>query len=105
MELSARGLGVVCAFVCYRSDFTVISGDAIGHVKLWDGRIGTLMHSFASHRADVMSIALYGSDVSSVGKKGGHGVSFVTGSVDGKVIVFKALPDPDSASGVSNHHL
>ncbi len=75
------------------SDFTLITGDAVGHVQLWDGRMGTLLHSFTEHRADVMSIAVHGSDMSAVGRKGAReGVSFVTASVDGKVVVYKAVP-------------
>ena len=31
------------------SDFTVVSGDSLGHIQIWDGGIGTLRQSFAMH--------------------------------------------------------
>ena len=39
------------------SDFTVVSGDSLGHVQIWDGRMGTLVHSFSQHKADVLALA------------------------------------------------
>ena len=39
-------------------DYTVISGDSLGHVQLWDGRHGTLLKSFSQHTADVTCLAI-----------------------------------------------
>jgi len=39
------------------SDFTVVSGDSLGHVQIWDGRMGTLVHTFSQHKADVLALA------------------------------------------------
>lgn len=46
-----------------RSDFTVISGDSLGHVQVWDGRMGTLVHSFSQHKADVLSLTVTNSGI------------------------------------------
>jgi U3 small nucleolar RNA-associated protein 4 len=46
------------------SDGTVVSGDSLGHVQLWDGAIGTLLQSFDQNdsKADVLALAISGSE-------------------------------------------
>jgi len=44
--------------VAVTEDFTVISGDSRGKTSFWNGKLGTLVDSVQSHKADVLSIAL-----------------------------------------------
>jgi len=37
-------------------DGSLASGDSLGHVQVWEGQHGTLLHSFQSHRADVLTL-------------------------------------------------
>lgn len=39
-------------------DLTIISGDSRGKLSFWDGKLGALIESYQSHRADVLSIAV-----------------------------------------------
>jgi len=41
-------------------DGTLVSGDSLGHVQFWDGKTGTLIHSFEQNdkKADVLTIAV-----------------------------------------------
>ncbi|VDB99402.1 unnamed protein product [Peniophora sp. CBMAI 1063] len=50
-------------------DGTIVSGDSLGMVKFWDSQTGTQMHSFQSHGADVLCLAI-GSDGRSVYSSG-----------------------------------
>lgn len=42
------------------ADGTVVSGDSLGHVQFWDGRTGTLLHSFDQNdqKADILALAV-----------------------------------------------
>ena len=42
------------------ADGTIVSGDSLGHVQLWDGNTGTLLQSFDQNdnKADVLSLAI-----------------------------------------------
>lgn len=62
------------------SDMTVVSGDSLGHVQMWDGNVGTLLKSFACHDADVLTLANTFSE----------DVIFASG-VDSKIVSFQAL--------------
>ncbi|XP_046328638.1 U3 small nucleolar RNA-associated protein 4 homolog [Haliotis rufescens] len=44
--------------VTVTSDLTVISGDSRGKTCFWNGKMGTLLRSFQSHKADVLSLCL-----------------------------------------------
>jgi U3 small nucleolar RNA-associated protein 4 len=46
------------------ADGTLVSGDSLGHVQLWDGNSGTLIQSFDQNdnKADVLSLAVSGND-------------------------------------------
>ncbi len=48
--------------VTITDDFIVISGDSRGKTCFWDGRVGTLIDAFQTHRADVLAVALAPSD-------------------------------------------
>ncbi|KAG5898118.1 hypothetical protein JTB14_006330 [Gonioctena quinquepunctata] len=39
-------------------DFTVISGDSRGRLTFWDGKVGSQLESYQSHRADILAICL-----------------------------------------------
>lgn len=39
-------------------DLSIVSGDSLGHVQVWESKFGTLLQSFAKHQADVLSLAL-----------------------------------------------
>ncbi|KAJ8927588.1 hypothetical protein NQ314_019933 [Rhamnusium bicolor] len=40
------------------NDFTIMSGDSRGKLTLWDGRIGSQLESYQSHKADVLALCL-----------------------------------------------
>eukprot|EP01138_Halocafeteria_seosinensis_P007376 gb/GECG01007541.1/.p1 GENE.gb/GECG01007541.1/~~gb/GECG01007541.1/.p1 ORF type:complete len:904 (+),score=105.47 gb/GECG01007541.1/:1-2712(+) len=40
------------------ADFSVISGDSLGHVQVWDGRSGSLKHTFRHHDGDILSLSI-----------------------------------------------
>ena len=41
-------------------DGTIVSGDSLGHVQFWDGKTGTLLHSFEQNdkKADILALAV-----------------------------------------------
>ncbi|RUS21509.1 hypothetical protein BC937DRAFT_92478, partial [Endogone sp. FLAS-F59071] len=39
------------------ADGTIVSGDSLGHVKFWDGKLGTMLQTFNAHGADVLCLA------------------------------------------------
>lgn len=39
-------------------DLTIISGDSRGKLSFWDGRLGALIESYQSHRADILSVVV-----------------------------------------------
>lgn len=71
-------------------DGSVASGDSLGHVQIWDGTHGTLLHSFQSHRADVLSL---------VEDAKNHAI-FAAG-IDHKVVMFQWV-QTQSAGGASS---
>ncbi|CAG9829555.1 unnamed protein product [Diabrotica balteata] len=46
-------------------DFTVITGDSRGKLSFWDGKVGSQIESYQSHKADILTITL-SSDQSSL---------------------------------------
>ncbi|XP_048576519.1 U3 small nucleolar RNA-associated protein 4 homolog isoform X2 [Nematostella vectensis] len=40
------------------SNFTIITGDSLGNTQFWDGNQGTLLQSYNTHKADVLSICV-----------------------------------------------
>ena len=61
-------------------DMTIVSGDSLGHVQFWDGKLGTLLRSYDQNpeRADVLTLC--------VNKKQTH--VFASG-IDSRVVCFK----------------
>jgi len=41
------------------SDSSIVSGDALGNTQFWDGKTGTLISSFKSHQADILSLGTF----------------------------------------------
>jgi WD40 repeat protein len=83
------------------SDFTVISGNSLGHVQFWDGKMGTGLHAFSDHRADVMSISVcYDVAARRSGERSSQRApaAIVTCSVDGKVLTYTPVVDPTTES-------
>lgn len=39
-------------------DFTIVSGDSRGKTSFWNGKTGTLLDSYQTHKADVLSVAV-----------------------------------------------
>lgn len=39
-------------------DLTIISGDSRGKLSFWDGKMGALIESYQSHRADILSLVV-----------------------------------------------
>jgi len=65
-------------------DFTIISGDSRGKTSFWDGKLGTLIDSIQSHKADVLTVAV-NSDES---------VAYSSG-VDPTIMHFQIIHKPD----------
>ena len=40
------------------ADLTIVSGDSMGLVKFWDGKMGTQLQSIKAHKADVLAIVI-----------------------------------------------
>ncbi len=74
--------------VAVLSDFTVVSGDSLGHVQVWDGGIGTLRQSFAMHEADVLCLQV-SADQRQI---------YATG-VDSKIAQFSCVDDASTLVG------
>ncbi|ORX63923.1 WD40 repeat-like protein [Basidiobolus meristosporus CBS 931.73] len=58
----------------------IVSGDSLGHVKFWDGEMGTMIQSFNAHSADILCV---------VANEEGNTV--FTSGVDRKVIQFRLV--------------
>jgi len=39
-------------------DHTIVSGDSLGHVQFWDGKLGTLIQTFDHSKTDVLDLAI-----------------------------------------------
>lgn len=46
------------------SDFIIISGDSRGKLTFWDGKLGSQIESYQSHKADILTVCLSGSETS-----------------------------------------
>lgn len=94
MRVEDYGKGEATLVWCLRvlRDFTVLSGDSLGNVQVWDGRTGTQIHSLKLHHGDVMSLGLEG-----------HGDTdtplIFSAGVDGKVAALRRTRDPSRADG------
>ena len=42
---------------CFLSDYTIITGDSNGKVTFYDGKLGSLLHTYKIHDADVLTLA------------------------------------------------
>ena len=74
-------------------DYTVVSGDSLGHVQLWDGSQGTLLKSFSQHTADVTALAV-SADERTV---------FASG-FDHKIVMLKRVQEVEDVSAASGSH-
>ncbi|OZJ06653.1 hypothetical protein BZG36_00273 [Bifiguratus adelaidae] len=61
-------------------DGTIVSGDSLGHVKFWDGRVGTMLQTFHAHDADVMCLTA-----------SAKGDIVFTSGVDRKIVQFRSV--------------
>ncbi|KXN83554.1 U3 small nucleolar RNA-associated protein 4 [Leucoagaricus sp. SymC.cos] len=61
-------------------DGTIISGDSLGHVKFWDSRTCTQLHSFQAHGADVLALSI-----------NPEGKALYTSGVDQKTVQFSLV--------------
>lgn len=69
------------------SDGTIISGDSLGHVKFWDSRTCTQLHSFQAHGADVLALSI-----------NPEGKAVYTSGVDQKTVQFSLVETNSSTS-------
>ncbi|KAK4047371.1 U3 small nucleolar RNA-associated protein [Microbotryomycetes sp. JL201] len=67
-------------------DGTIVSGDSMGNVKFWDGRMGIQTQSFKAHKADVLCLAV-----------GPDGKSIYSSGVDQKTTEFRLVTVTSSA--------
>ena len=44
--------------VVIAKDMTIISGDSRGKTSFWNGKLGTLIDSYQTHKADVLTVTL-----------------------------------------------
>ena len=58
-KLSSGILIFLFLFLFVFRDGTIVSGDSLGHVQFWDGEMGTLLETFSSHTADVLTVAAH----------------------------------------------
>nr|XP_054769363.1 U3 small nucleolar RNA-associated protein 4 homolog [Lytechinus pictus] len=49
---------VVVWQVAILDDMTIISGDSVGRTQFWNGKHGTLLKSYTSHRASILALAV-----------------------------------------------
>ena len=70
------------------SDMTIVSGDSLGQTQFWDAEMGTLLKSFKSHVADVLSVCVT-RDEESVYSSG----------IDSRIAEFKLAKEIDSKAG------
>ena len=97
------------------ADFSVVSGDSLGHIQVWDGRSGTLKHTFRHHDGDILSLSLatpypeYGICRSEVNSAHQTRLPFINNckwiaaGVDGKVSVMHA-PSRASKKEIEEAH-
>lgn len=81
--------------ILYLSDYTIVTASSSGKVQFWNGRFGTLRHSYHSHIADVSTLVV---DTSECG--------VYAAGVDSKVVQFKRVNDSGSwiqCTGVRVH--
>ncbi|KAK2193045.1 hypothetical protein NP493_18g10014 [Ridgeia piscesae] len=67
--------------VAVTRDFTIVSGDSRGMTSFWNGRQGTLIKAFQSHKADVLALCVDAA-----------GTSVFTSGVDPAVVQFEFMP-------------
>eukprot|EP01116_Phalansterium_solitarium_P016368 TRINITY_DN3799_c0_g1_i1.p1 TRINITY_DN3799_c0_g1~~TRINITY_DN3799_c0_g1_i1.p1 ORF type:complete len:729 (-),score=241.30 TRINITY_DN3799_c0_g1_i1:172-2358(-) len=79
--------------VAVMRDWTIVSGDSFGHTQFWDGTMGTLLHSFRQHAADVLAVAVSDDER-----------SVFSGGIDHKVAQLRLVPSTtaDTAPGSSS---
>ena len=70
------------------SNMTIISGDSLGQTQFWDAEMGTLIKSFKSHEADVLSVCM-SKDEESVYSSG----------IDSRIAEFKFIKDKTAKEG------
>ncbi|KAM0748661.1 WD40 repeat-like protein [Meredithblackwellia eburnea MCA 4105] len=75
-----KGEKTVVWSVVVLEDGTVVSGDSMGNVKFWDGKMGTQTQSFRAHKADVLCLTV-----------GSTGTSLFTSGVDQKTTEFRLV--------------
>ncbi|GJP41746.1 hypothetical protein CLOM_g1394 [Closterium sp. NIES-68] len=56
------------------SDGTLVTGDSSGHVRMWDGALGTYLSSIRAHKADVLALAAMPNDAKHVFSAGADGL-------------------------------
>ncbi|XP_033117564.1 U3 small nucleolar RNA-associated protein 4 homolog isoform X2 [Anneissia japonica] len=44
--------------VAILTDYTIVSGDSTGRTIFWDGRVGTMLKGYTSHRMDILSLCV-----------------------------------------------
>lgn len=55
---SKTNLETVVWCVNVLDDLTIVSGDSRGKITFWDGKIGSQLESYQSHKADILSLAV-----------------------------------------------
>jgi U3 small nucleolar RNA-associated protein 4 len=57
-----QGSGAIATTIVWSlvalKDHTLVSGDSLGHVQIWDGHTGSLISSFSQHTSDVVALAV-----------------------------------------------
>jgi U3 small nucleolar RNA-associated protein 4 len=83
VETIAHEETAVWAVACLQ-DGTVISGDSLGHIQVWDGVADTLETTFSKHKADVLSIVCCEDE---------SGTVVYASGIDNTITEMRRLPD------------
>ena len=82
-----RGASVMA--LCALTDGTLVSGDSLGNIQFWDGRLGTMVATFNKHEAGVLALAVSADERRVFGS-----------GVDCRVAMFQRCCPPASAAAV-----
>ncbi|KAF9073758.1 WD40-repeat-containing domain protein [Rhodocollybia butyracea] len=82
-----RGERTLVWTVATLGDGTIVSGDSLGMVKLWDSRTATQLQSFQAHGADVLCLTV-----------GPDGLAVYSSGVDQKLIQFSLIKTNKAAT-------
>lgn len=76
------------------TDGTIVSGDSLGHVRFWDGEMGTLLQTIVTHEADILSLV--------ADDTAGNGDVIYAAGIDHKIVQLSAIVDATAKSSIKS---